>query len=186
MVDAVPVLGITVILYAVSEILKRTALKNNADLKAIIPYFCAIVGAVAAAVMFAIDPSLLPDASNVLDAVVMGAASGLIATGANQVYKQFYNLIAIGKSTAEDIDKEVANMTTEEKKDYLTDVAADAVMDVLNKVGHTENGDNVEANSSNANTASIEEDNKTSEKFILDTPMNYSNTATEDDKNTSV
>lgn len=138
MADFTPVVGIAVVLFAVAEILKRTVFKNNDDMKAVIPYFCAVVGAGAAAILYTVDPSLIPGSSNILDAVVSGAISGLLATGAHQIYKQFYKLMAIGKSTKEDIDKEVANMTTEEKKEYLTNVAADAVTDFLNKTNGVE------------------------------------------------
>lgn len=138
MAEYTPVIGIAIVLFALSEILKRTVLKNNDDLKAVIPYFCAIVGAAAAAILYTVDTSYISGASNILDAVVSGAISGLLATGAHQLYKQFYKLIAVGKSTKEDIDKEVSEMTTDEKKEYLTGVATDMVTDVLNNVNGVE------------------------------------------------
>lgn len=138
MAEYMPVLGIAIVLFALAEILKRTALKNNDELKSVIPYFCAIVGAAAAAGLYAVDPSLINGANNILDAVISGAISGLLATGAHQLYKQFYKLIAIGRSTKQDIDNAVSNMTTDEKKEYLTGVATDMVTDVLNKVNGVE------------------------------------------------
>lgn len=133
MVEYTPIVGIAIVLYAMSEILKRTVFKSNADMKAVIPYICAVVGACAAAIIFVINPSII-SANNILDAVVMGALSGLLATGANQIYKQFLNLLTIAKSTSDDINNNVASMTTEEKKDYLTNVAVDVTKDLLNKL----------------------------------------------------
>lgn len=133
MADFTPIISIAIILYCLAEILKRTVLKSREDLRAVIPYVCAIIGAVGAAAMFAIDPELVDGASNIRDAIVSGAFSGLLATGANQVYKQFFNLFAIGKSITDEVNEEVANMTTEEKKDYITSVAAEMVTDILNK-----------------------------------------------------
>lgn len=138
MAEYVPIFSIAIVLFALAELLKGTVLKNNDDLRAVIPYACAIIGAVAAAVMFAIDPSLINGASNIGDAIVAGAISGLVATGAHQFYKQFYNLIAVAKSIKTEIDSDVADMSTEEKKDYITDVASDMVTDFLNKVNGVE------------------------------------------------
>lgn len=133
MAEYTPIVGIAIVLYAVAEILKRSIFKNNADMKAAIPYVCVIIGAIAAAVIFVVNPSLVA-ANNILDATVMGVLSGLLATGAHQVYKQFYNLIAIAQSTKNEIDEAVEGMTYEEKKDYLTDVASEATKDLLNKL----------------------------------------------------
>ena len=157
-----PVLGIVVILYAVSEILKRTVFKNNADMKAVIPFFCAIVGGIAGAVMFAVDSSLITNATNIIDAVFIGALSGLLATGANQVYKQFLNLLAIGKSTAEEVQKNVENMTEEEKKEYLTDVATDMAKDIIEKL------DNDDKKSEEANSVKNPSTSDTSESSDTD------------------
>ena len=170
MAEYVPVLGIAIVLFALSEILKRTVLKNNDELKSVIPYFCAIVGAVAAAGLYAVDPSIISGANNILDAIVSGAISGLLATGAHQLYKQFYKLIAVGKSTKEDIDKEVSEMTADEKKEYLTGIATDMVTDVLNKVNgveeestdsESENDSDIVTEIPNTNTESTEVPNDT-------------------------
>ena len=132
--EYVPVAGIAVVLFVLAEILKRTVLKNNADMKAVLPYFCALVGAVAGVVLYIVDPTLIAGADNVLNAVVIGAISGLVATGAHQIYKQFVKLMTVARSTSKEIEEEVADMTSDEKKEYLTDVATDMITDVLNNV----------------------------------------------------
>lgn len=142
--DAAPIAGIAIMLYVLAEILKATVLKNNSDMKAIIPYFCAIIGAVAAVVIYVLDPTLL-DVENVLGAVVAGAASGLIATGANQIYKQFVNLLAIASSTKHDVETAVSNMSADEKKEYIADQVSDVAEKVLDKL--KENSDSNNQNS---------------------------------------
>ena len=132
-ITATPIVAIAIIMYILSEILKGTVFKNNADMKAVIPYFCALIGAVLAVVAYLVNPALI-GCDNILDAIVKGAVSGLVATGANQAYKQFYNLLAVGKSVKEDVDKTVENMTPEEKKEYLSDTAAEFGKDVLDKI----------------------------------------------------
>ena len=131
--EVAPVAGIAIILYVLSEIFKKTIFKNNPDMTALIPYICAILGACASVVIFVVDPTII-DVANTLDAVVAGAASGLLATGANQIYKQFYNLLAVAKSTKTDVDTAVANMTTEEKKEYIAGQVSDVLETVLDKV----------------------------------------------------
>lgn len=156
MAEYVPIFSIAIVLFALAEILKGTVLKNNSDLRAVIPYACAIIGAIAAAVMFAIDPSLINGASNIGDAVVSGAISGLVATGAHQIYKQFYNLVAVSKSIKTEIDSDVAGMSTEEKKDYITDVASDMVTDFLDKVNGVEEETSTEEDSTAEQSAQEE------------------------------
>ena len=132
-ITATPIVAIAIIMYILSEILKGTIFKDNADMKAVIPYFCALIGAVLAVVAYLIEPALI-GCNNILDAIVKGAVSGLVATGANQAYKQFYNLLAVGKSMKEDVDEKVKDMTPEEKKEYLSDTAAEFGKDVYNKI----------------------------------------------------
>lgn len=147
--EYVPVVSIAVVLFVFAELLKRTAMKNNDDAKAVLPYICAILGAVIASVCFIVDPSMITGASNILEALLAGAISGLVATGSHQIYKQAVKLITVAHSVSEDIKEEVTEMTEDEKKEYLTDVAADMITETLNKV----TSDAVEtSNESNANT----------------------------------
>lgn len=133
MMEIAPCAGIAIILYIMSEILKRTVFKNDTNMRALIPYICAIFGAIGAVIIYVVDPTVI-DVNNILDAVVVGAASGLVATGANQIYKQFYNLLAVAQSTKVDVDTAVANMTPEEKKEYIADQVSDVLECVLDKV----------------------------------------------------
>ena len=120
MVDVAPAAGIVVFMYLLAEILKRTILKNS-DLVAILPFLCGLCGAIIAVILYYVDPSIL-GVNDMLSSVVTGACSGLVATGANQVYKQFYKLTSVGHSVATEVQQEVSNMTTEEKKEYLKGV----------------------------------------------------------------
>ena len=105
--EMVPILAVAIILFCVAQILKGTVLKNNEDLKAVLPYFCAILGAVLAVIIFLVNPSLI-GAKNILDAIVRGAVSGLLATGGHQLYHQFLKLMEIRKAeeTATDENKD--------------------------------------------------------------------------------
>ena len=53
-----------------------------------IPLICGVVGAILGIVMFLTIPNFIP-ADNWAVAIAVGIVSGLSATGANQVYKQF-------------------------------------------------------------------------------------------------
>lgn len=147
--EYVPVVSIAVVLFVFAELLKRTAMKNNNNAKAVLPYICAILGAVIASVCFVIDPTMIPGATNILEALLEGAISGLVATGSHQLYKQAVKMITVANSTSEDIKEDVKEMTEDEKKEYLTDVAAEMITETLNKVtGDTD--DSVEStNTSN-------------------------------------
>ena len=150
--EYVPVVSIAVVLFVFAELLKRTAMKNNADAKAVLPYICAILGAVIASVCFFIDPTMIPGATNILEALLAGAISGLVATGSHQIYKQAVKLITVAHSTSEDIKEEVTEMTEDEKKEYLTDVAADMITETLNKVTGDTNESVESTNTSNEKT----------------------------------
>lgn len=132
-----PIVIIAFFIYIVAEIVKATILKNRTDLKAILPYTCAIIGAIAGGVLFYIDPTIV-DQSSIQDSVLSGAISGLLATGANQIYKQFYNIIAIGKTTKEEIDTTVSGMTDEERKQYISEVASDILSKIMDNLKSNE------------------------------------------------
>lgn len=54
----------------------------------LIPLWAALLGVVLGIVAFYAVPEIIP-ADNVLVAILVGGASGLAATGTNQIYKQF-------------------------------------------------------------------------------------------------
>lgn len=150
--EYVPVVSIAVVLFVFAELLKRTVMKDNDNAKTVLPYICAILGAVISSVCFIVDPTMISGASNILEALLAGAISGLVATGSHQIYKQAVNLITVANSTSEDVKKEVAEMTEEEKKEYLTDVAASMITETLNKVTGDTNDSVESSNTSNEKT----------------------------------
>lgn len=76
------VLAITVLAYLAGEIVKATGLDNKW-----IPIVCGVAGIVLGIAAFYIGMVDFP-ATDVITAAAVGAASGLAATGINQVYKQ--------------------------------------------------------------------------------------------------
>lgn len=139
MVDVAPAAGIVVFMYLLAEILKHTVLKNS-DLVAILPFLCGLCGAIIAVILYYVDPSIL-GVNDMASSVITGACSGLVATGANQVYKQFYKLTSVGHSVATEVQQEVSNMTTEEKKEYLKDQASNVLENVADKIMDAVNPD---------------------------------------------
>ena len=65
--------------------------KHAARLIAIIPIIAAAIGAAIGIVLFFAWPSSIA-AADAFAALIIGAASGLTATGCNQIYKQLYKL----------------------------------------------------------------------------------------------
>jgi|SRR5574344_534642 hypothetical protein len=79
--------AIATIVYWVVNLIKY-ATKNNETFKRFIPLVSAGLGAVLGLVCFYGVPDIIA-APNVLVAILSGGASGLSATGCNQVIKQF-------------------------------------------------------------------------------------------------
>lgn len=77
---------ITSIVYAIIDIIK-TATNNNEKFLKLVPLVACVLGTVCGLISFYCVPGVL-DTSNVFVAIVIGAASGLAATGTNQVIKQ--------------------------------------------------------------------------------------------------
>lgn len=61
---------------------------GNETLDRFIPFLCSLFGAALSVVAFYTIPNYIP-ADNWLMAIYVGVGSGLMATGAHQVYKQF-------------------------------------------------------------------------------------------------
>ena len=83
-VTAIPALA--AIVYTIIDIAK-TAMGGDERFKRFIPLIACILGAICGVVAFYFVPGVL-DTQNLLVAIVLGAASGLSATGANQIGKQ--------------------------------------------------------------------------------------------------
>lgn len=83
--ELISVPAIAAIVYGALGILK-SAIKNETFNK-LIPIIAAALGAVCGVIAFFAIPAIIP-AENVWLAIVIGAASGLTATGTNQIFKQ--------------------------------------------------------------------------------------------------
>lgn len=81
---------IVTIVYALIEGYKKIVAKKNEILVRIIPIIGLCLGAVLGVVCFYAFPELII-AHNLLSAIVVGASSGLSATGCNQIFKQLKN-----------------------------------------------------------------------------------------------
>lgn len=78
--------AIVAAVYAIIEILKK-ATKNSEKLSHFYPLIASIVGAVSGLICYYFIPTIIA-APNVVVALIIGAASGLAATGTNQTFKQ--------------------------------------------------------------------------------------------------
>lgn len=78
---------ITSIVYAIIDVIK-TATNSNEKFLRFIPIVACALGIICSVISFYCVPGVL-DTSNVFVAIVIGAASGLAATGTNQIFKQF-------------------------------------------------------------------------------------------------
>ena len=95
--ELISVPAIATIVYWVMNIIKY-AVQDNEKFKRFIPLISAALGAVLGVVAFFALPSIIP-ASNVCIAILIGGASGLTATGTNQIIKQ------LGKKDEDDESK---------------------------------------------------------------------------------
>jgi len=77
---------ITSIVYAIIDIIK-TATNNNEKFLKFVPLIACVLGIICGVICFYCVPGVL-ETTNVFVAIVIGAASGLAATGTNQVIKQ--------------------------------------------------------------------------------------------------
>ena len=97
-VTTIPALA--AIVYTIIDITK-TALGGDEKFRRFIPLISCVLGAGCGVVAFYCVPGVM-DTQNLLVAIVLGAASGLSATGTNQAVKQ------LTKATKEDTDNESA------------------------------------------------------------------------------
>ena len=84
--ELISVPAIATIVYWVINIIKY-AVQENEKFKRFIPLISAALGAVLGVVAFYALPSIIP-ADNVCVPILVGGASGLTATGTNQIIKQ--------------------------------------------------------------------------------------------------
>ena len=84
--ELISVPAIATIVYWVMNIIKY-AVQDNEKFKRFIPLISAALGGVLDVVAYYAVPSIIP-AANVCVALLIGGASGLTATGTNQIIKQ--------------------------------------------------------------------------------------------------
>lgn len=84
--ELISVPAIATIVYWVINLIKY-AVKDNEKFKRFIPLISAALGAILGLVAYYAVPSIIP-AANVCVAILIGGASGLTATGTNQIIKQ--------------------------------------------------------------------------------------------------
>lgn len=84
--ELISVPAIAAVVYWVINLIKY-AVGENEKFKRFIPIVAAVLGAICGVICYFVIPSIVP-AENLLVAIVIGGASGLTATGANQVFKQ--------------------------------------------------------------------------------------------------
>lgn len=85
--NLISVPAIATAVYLIIEVLKE-AFNNNEKFLRFIPLISLSIGVIAVVICFFFIPSIIP-ATNVVMAIIIGAASGLTATGTNQIFKQF-------------------------------------------------------------------------------------------------
>ena len=95
--NLISVPAIAAIVYWVINIIKH-AVGENEKFKKFIPLIAAALGVICGIICYYAVPSIIP-APNIVEAIVIGGASGLTATGANQIIKQ------LGKKDGEDDGK---------------------------------------------------------------------------------
>lgn len=84
--ELISVPAIAAVVYWIINLIKYTV-GDNEKFKRFIPILATVLGAVCGVVCYFAIPTIVP-AENILVAIVIGGASGLTATGANQIIKQ--------------------------------------------------------------------------------------------------
>ena len=74
------------VVYALISVITK-AVNNSEKFKRFIPLLALIIGAVLGGVLYAFEPQLI-GATSAITAILIGGASGLAATGTDQVVKQ--------------------------------------------------------------------------------------------------
>ena len=96
---AITVPVIVSVVYALIGVITK-ATNESEKFKRFIPLLALIFGAVLGGVLFVFEPSLI-GANNAVVAILIGAASGLAATGTDQIFKQ----LGKGKNSKADNDE---------------------------------------------------------------------------------
>ena len=83
--ELISVPTIAAVVYWIINIVKTAV--NSKKFNRFIPLIAAVLGVICGVVCFYAIPSIIP-AQNVIVAIIIGGASGLTATGTNQIIKQ--------------------------------------------------------------------------------------------------
>lgn len=87
MLEVICVPVIVSLVFSIMEIYKRFIAKDREALIRIIPIIGCVIGIIAGIICFYAFPSII-SATSVWTAILIGGASGLSATGCNQIFKQ--------------------------------------------------------------------------------------------------
>lgn len=87
MLEIVCVPVIVTIVFAIMELYKKFIAKDKEVLLRIIPIIAGVLGVVLGIVCYFCIPAII-SATNIWTAILVGGASGLSATGCNQIFKQ--------------------------------------------------------------------------------------------------
>ena len=98
---------IVAIVYAVLSIYKTYFAKDNEKLIRFIPLIAATLGVILGIIFYYLVPSIIA-ASNIGVAIIVGLASGLSATGCDQIFKQLtkYGIIVKQNKSEDNADDE--------------------------------------------------------------------------------
>lgn len=141
---------ILVIVYFLAELAKATIAKEDKQ-KALLPYAGLIVGAIIGYIISIVDPDFLGTGDNTLAAILVGAGSGLLATGANQLFKQG-NKILKGdfKGLDSGLDEVInaAEETVKESKEETNEANTASLLDLPTEETEDSSEDNDDYNPS--------------------------------------
>ena len=84
--NLISVPAIATAVYLLIEVLKK-AFNNSEKFLRFIPLISLVIGVIAGIICYFFIPSIIP-APNIVVAIIIGGASGLTATGTNQIVKQ--------------------------------------------------------------------------------------------------
>lgn len=87
--ELISVPAIATAVYVIIEVIKK-ATNENETFKRFIPLVSLLLGVVSGIICYYFIPSIIP-AENIVIAIIIGGASGLTATGTNQIVKQLKN-----------------------------------------------------------------------------------------------
>lgn len=128
--------AITIAVYAVIAVINK-AVGENEKFKRFIPLLALILGVFIGVICYYALPEVL-SASSLAMAIVMGGASGLAATGGDQIIKQLTK-----NTTSETTDTATEEATGEISVEELANTLADSVVSkVINQLETTENDKN--------------------------------------------